>query len=141
MKKFISFILIVWQQLPTNFNSWRFHFCYKYVRSILHNLSDTEEKNLMFLWNAKLGSKFFSSDLPIVLNQFINISCVKLSCCCHKLSTLLFMAQITSSCLPSLHFLASAPINSHHHKQPGFGDEFQMERLLRQSKIQLWCVV
>lgn len=77
LKKFLIFILIVWQKLLANFSSWSFHLYHQHVRnpSYTHPLILKDINNMIctFLQNAKLDSSFSLSDTFIVLHQFIHL--------------------------------------------------------------------
>lgn len=87
------FILVVWQMLA-NFNFWNFNFG---TDSMLVTLLEKKQTNQLrdhtFLWNAKLNSNYPMDSPVIILDQFINLSHVKLYDsmkligCCHKSST------------------------------------------------------
>ena len=109
VKKFLTFLLIVWLKLLANFDSWSFHLHCQHVRSPsctnLPILKNSNNVTHMFLWNAMLDSNVPLSNLSIVLNQFISLLLAKLVGCCQRSSTSLSHKSALPYS-PALHFKA-----------------------------------
>lgn len=130
-KPHLTFILVPWQQLLQILTE-AFHFCHQHMRNppgtklpVLKHITNIGK--VTFLWNANIAVSLWEeeiSDLPTVLNQFINFS--------HVISLCTFEYQgqswIYNSVPSDLHFLAQGHqvLNSLHHKQQAFSTEFQL---------------
>lgn len=110
VKKFLIFVLIAWQKLPTKFNSWSFHLFSQHTRNLscidLLTVKNINNVSHMHLWNARPDSNFpfviRSLSLISLLNFFLWHSLVAvmgrpLHCLSHN-------STLPSS--PSLHVLA-----------------------------------
>lgn len=145
VKKFLTFIFIARQQLLANSISWNFLLCCQHARNLsctnLPKLKNINNMTHTFLRNAKLDSSFPLSDLLTVLNQvdlyqhfslWNSLVVITVAHFIHDHINQLFFIQHFYIFGPVIH---NTHINSDYHKHPAFGSEFQLERLLKQSKI------
>lgn len=101
----------------------------------------------IFFWNTNLTaiSHLLVWQLPLIIISYLIIleliinSYMKISICCHRSSILLSITQIKISLFNIFIYFSQAihicHVYSHHHKQPVFSWEFQLEGLFNSQKF------